>query len=232
MNKLRNIVETLLICGLAFFLGIVVCDLTKALIRQTSPAPARAVTATPEVYTLPPTPDNGIVRLVDNGRTFCTGSIVDDKTIITAGHCIAVMTPFGMMVNPNPIEIRLNDNVSRNTYAKPHSMTLQLDSAVLKGDFKAYKKLKLIDDIHQIQNIGKQHTKLLACGYPLSGNLHCQGVVYVELNNFMWSVEGLLLPGMSGGPVITPEGSVIGINDAVEGNKSIIAPTYNIKRGF
>lgn len=184
------------------------------------------------VYTLPTTGVGGIVRLTNQGRTYCTGSVVNNTTVITAAHCVATDSPIGIIINTGPIEVRSDDNRPHNTFGKVRSLSMQLDQAVLHGNFAIYNKLDLIDDVATLQRHRNHEEPLLACGYALGGKLYCNKVTYHDLNNFMWSVDGVLLPGMSGGPVLTPDGSIIGINDAVSGNKSIISPTYNIRGGF
>lgn len=222
---MKNLIDKLLAGTLVLliaFLGILVHD-ALALRKRHAPKPPYPLTA--EKAT-------GIVRLLNGRHTTCTGSVVNDTTVITAGHCVAEETMMGIIVNPNPIEVRANDNIPRGTYGRVHSVSTQLDTAVIHGNFKPYAKFDVIDDIGTIQGMRNSNTRLLACGYPLGGDLYCTIVTYKDLINFQYLVKGQLLPGMSGGPVIAPDGSIIGINDAVTGNTSVISPTFNIKRGF
>jgi V8-like Glu-specific endopeptidase len=174
-----------------------------------------------------------IIRLVKNGRTFCSGTIVDDHTIITAAHCVTQEQVFGPpSFSSSPIEIRENDNVPTQIMAVPYYGTPQLDQALLDGDFHKFKHRKYTTNITAITKYRNSNTKLTTCGYPMGGDLYCGELKYDDLNLFMWQVEGLLLPGMSGGPVMTPDGTVIAVNVAVEGNHSLISPIYNLDVGM
>lgn len=176
-------------------------------------------------------PPADVVRLVlPDGRTFCSGSVVSNTIAITAGHCVTEETPFGVAVNPNPIEIRGSDNISRKTFGNVIYVVPQLDFALLRGNFDVYTKFKMIDDVQSILDV-RDGKPFFSCGYPLGGDLFCTKLKYKSTEMFMWSVEGVLIPGMSGGPVMTQDGHQFGINDAVDGDHAVISPIYNIMRG-
>ena len=153
MRKFIDILEYITLGILIVFFIVLMGDLHGLKTR----APVRPVA--PDSYHVPIVGPYGIVRLTNGGRTFCTGSVVDDTTVITAGHCVAQESPFGIAVNTDPIEIRSNDNVPRGTFGKVHSILPQLDSAVLKGNFKIYSKFKVIDDIGVLQGLRGQNLR-------------------------------------------------------------------------
>lgn len=182
---------------------------------------------------LPPQETGTIVRLVLDNNTYCSGAVVSDEVVITAGHCVITEIPFlGVSMNTNPIEIRASDNVPRQTYGKAIYYSPQLDHAIIKGNFSIYKKFKFIDDPAILTKIKDLRVPFTACGYPMGGELFCTVVTFNRTSLFMWKVNGILIPGMSGGPVLLPDGTEIGINDAVDEDGSIISPLYNIHRGM
>ncbi len=174
-----------------------------------------------------------IVRLVDaTGHTFCTGTVVNDKTIVTAMHCLLVQGLFGQEINPGPIFIREDDNVDLGVTATPVVVQPQMDQGIITGDFKRFEQLPHISDVKRLNSLGYPDAKFTACGYPLGGHLYCTTMYYKYHSNFMWKVSGLLLPGMSGGPVLYDGDTIIGVNVAVEDDKSIISPIYNLADKF
>lgn len=173
-----------------------------------------------------------IVRLVRDDRTFCSGTVVNETTVLTAGHCMLIPTILGETVNTEPIEIRAKDDISRKTFGRINTMSPQMDWAVLKGNFKIYNYRTVITDVETLNNKRDKTAEFISCGYPMAGNLFCTPVHYLYREDFMWAVEGLLLPGMSGGPVIDSEGNVIAINHAVHNEHSIVSPTYNLDKEF
>lgn len=174
-----------------------------------------------------------IVRLTREGRTFCAGVVVSDTVIITASHCIVTQILPGInMVNQDPINIRLDDNIDSNTLAKPYYVNGQLDQALLYGDFRKFNPRGYISDVNKLDAIRKKDPVLTSCGYPMGGPLFCDKQYFMDLNGFMWQTTGLLLPGMSGGPVMTPDGTVIAVNIAVDQNYSIVSPIYNLDQNF
>lgn len=170
-----------------------------------------------------------VVRLVVDDATYCSGVVIDKNTIVTARHCVIRSSLFGAYMDDSAIEIRAADNIARNTYAKAKSASQQIDRAILKGNFSIYTSAPYISDMAKSVEIRQSGQKLISCGYPLGGGLFCNQMIYIEEVNFFMKVKGLLVPGMSGGPVMLPDGTVVGINSAVEGKSSIISPMYNVE---
>lgn len=184
--------------------------------------------------TQPPKDDRlgSIVRLVADGRTFCTGIVVNDSTVITASHCILVQTPFGGMMNKDPIEIRDDSNEAVGVYGKAYQARVQLDQGLIMGDFTKFRKRKTMTNVGELNKIARYDQVLLSCGYPMGGPLHCNNLYFKELYDFMWATNGLLVPGMSGGPVMLEDGTVVALNVAVERNFSLVSPIYNLDMSF
>lgn len=177
-------------------------------------------------------PNSSIVRLVNDGRTFCTGTVINEHTVLTAAHCVIVETPFGAMLNPGPIEIRANDNLPRGSFAAPYYATPQMDQALLKGDFKGFTVRPYITNVQELTTLHPVGKKFISCGYPLGGDMFCNNTYYQDLTHFMWTVNGVLLPGMSGGPTMLEDGTVIAVNVAVGETFSIVSPIYNLESNF
>ncbi len=169
-----------------------------------------------------------IVRLVKDGRTFCSGVVVSPSVIITASHCVLVETPFGPMLSTDSIEIRANDDQPTNVFGTPYGVRIQLDQVLLEGDFHEFKMRKYTTDLKELDSYRHKEQTMWSCGYPMGGPLFCSKMVYQDVLQFMWATNGLLIPGMSGGPVILDDGTVVAINVAVEGNQSLLSPIYNL----
>lgn len=184
------------------------------------------------VVTKRATSNSSIVRLVNEGHTFCSGTVLNDHTILTAAHCVIIETPFGGALNPGPIEIRANDNLPVGASGTPYYATPQMDQALLKGDFKNFTTRPYITNVQELTKMHPVGKKFISCGYPLGGNMFCNNTYYENLTNFMWSVNGILLPGMSGGPTMLEDGTVVAVNVAVEGINSIVSPIYNMETNF
>ncbi len=174
-----------------------------------------------------PTKLGAIVRLNQGDRTFCTGTVINDTTVVTAAHCVLVEL-FGMIMARPEIEIRPESNIPVGVIAHPGYITTQLDMALLKGDFSQFQPKPYISTINQLMELQKPGREFMSCGYPLGGGLQCTKTIYIERTDFSLRVQGILLPGMSGGPTMTTDGTVVGINNAVSGPDSIITPIYNI----
>jgi V8-like Glu-specific endopeptidase len=225
-NKLKDLVAATL---------VVVCLVAMALLVHEVVRINRAIASQKHLPKLAPSSGISIVRLVDpeTGSTFCSGTVVSDSIIITAGHCVIEEGIFGMAsIRTKPIEIREYDNVKLGILARPIYAEPHLDHGLLKGDFSKLSHQPFTTDIQEINSYAIVDQEFTACGYPLGGNMYCSILKYKDKFDFMWRVEGVLLPGMSGGPVMLSNGKVIGINDAVEGNSSIISPIYNLDVEF
>ncbi len=175
---------------------------------------------------------DSIVRLTRNDKTFCSATIVSPDLAITAAHCVMVESDFGVFMNTDGIEIRARDNKAIGVTAKAIFASPQMDQAMLTGDFRAFVARPIITNPEALTKIKVKGQKFISCGYPLNGDLYCNELTFERNDLFFWAVNGVLLPGMSGGPTMLPDGAVVAVNTAVVQNLSIVSPIYNITKNL
>lgn len=219
-EKLMKIALFVVLAVAAYNIGLSVGDRMKHL--DVSKLPAALVESK----------QGSIVRLVKDDHTFCSATVVADQLIITAAHCVMIETPFGPMMNASVIEIRGNDNKPVGVYATLNFATSQMDQAMLVGDFSRFEHKPIITDFAKLTAIGSPGSTFNACGYPLGGDLVCTRLNFKHKAFFYWAVEGSLYPGMSGGPVMLPDGTLVAVNTAVDGENSIVSPIYNLTKNI
>ena len=80
-----------------------------------------------------------IIRLMNKGRTYCSGFVVDKRFILTAAHCLNRMN---FMDSLTEIEI---GNREGKAISKGHAIAMdkRLDWGVIEGDFSMFAKLKV-----------------------------------------------------------------------------------------
>lgn len=186
-----------------------------------------------QVHVVPNNKLGSIVRLIVNEVTFCSGVVVAPNVVLTAAHCVTKQGPSGYEeMDKEPVEIRPADNSSVKAYGIVSFVQLRLDQAILIGNFDAFYARPALFDVKQLMEAITQSKKLTVCGYPLEGPLFCGEVVFQGQDGFMWAVEGLLLPGMSGGPVMLPDGTVVALNNSVADTYSVVSPIFNLNVHF
>ncbi len=162
----------------------------------------------------------GIVALYnDQGNFFCSGFVVDDKTVVTATHCIGATTD-------NVVGVVSGGQVTLGQFTHFNSRT---DIAIIQGDFSKFSKFEVEMDPAKDALVNQNDVVLVSCGYPYGGKPVCyrlsELVKYVD----MTAATGQMYAGMSGGPVIDLKtGKVYGVNHAVTIGKVVFAPTVNL----
>jgi len=195
-----------------------------------------AVSFTPiSIKPAKPAKRDSIVRLVsETGGTFCSGVVIDDNTVITAAHCVIMQPlPFLPPMVRTGITLRNDDNIDLKTPVLTIRAWPQMDTAVLTGDFREFQHADYSGDVSYLLSVAHTGQKFKACGFPLGGKLYCSDLVFKGIRIFAWGAKGVLIPGMSGGPVFVCDYlgkcTVVAVNTAMNEDEAIVSPIYNIR---
>lgn len=164
--------------------------------------------------------------IVDKKPKFiCSGTVVSNKYVITAGHCITDREEGG--IDKDKVFVIQNSSKTISVDSKAVAMHPSMDYGLLMGDFTVFQKLEL--DPVSLGFSGKLGP-FVTCGFPLGGIDHCQAfpgpLPFIGYQNAIGKVQ--LYPGMSGGPVMDlTTGYIVGINSAVGQDYSVFSPIVN-----
>ena len=169
-----------------------------------------------------------IIRLaagLPTPRFFCSGTVISDKYIITAAHCVAG-APYDTDIQISTFEGVVVTN------AKIAGFGTQLDVAVLKGDFSQFEQMPIETNSARIERSFKNSDYMQTCGYPAGGAMLCRPFKHAYPFIFFYSVPGLAVyPGMSGGPVIDLEtGRLVGVNSAMTEHEALLTPVLEFMK--
>lgn len=154
---------------------------------------------------------------------YCSATVVSKSYAVTAGHCVQ-----------QGVVIKISNSKGEDTgvTGTPIRASGQMDYAVIEGDFSKFKFIQPELDPKAIISSFYKGT-LVACGYPMGGNLICFPAKKPGPYIFYFRAEGALYPGMSGGPVIDKKtGKLIGVNSAVYEGGILLAPIINLLFGL
>lgn len=171
---------------------------------------------------------NPIVRLIDKktGRGFCSGTVISDQYVLTAGHCLAD----NGYLSKREVQIGLADGTILEGTSAPAGLSLRIDLGLVKGDYKGFVHPKLHTSQINYYSVEIQQSRpLMAAGYPLNTRYLTAASVRSG-GPYLFMIVGLaaIYPGMSGGPVIDLElGQVVAVNTAMAGQVSFFTPTVS-----
>lgn len=182
-------------------------------------------------FRIPTEEDTSVVRLIrpvpGGGIIYCSGTVISDKLILTAAHC---MTPTMLDFAPPTITIHTSADVDIGVTAQILSYDQNSDLALLGGDFKALDRRSTVSGAAAINKAFKEQ-EILICGYPHNGRFSCSRLKRLTNANFKFSGTGWAYPGMSGGPVVDlSTGKIIAVISAVDGDQVIVSPLIELSK--
>lgn len=165
---------------------------------------------------------SAMVRLLTaEGKFFCSGSVISDGLVLTAGHCVLGQT---LLVQSLP-------NAKGETLvaeAKPLMANGRADYGLVSGNFSGFAHLAIQVDPNA--DILYFPSKYVMCGNPWGSTPVCYPVKR-EMKKYFdcFITEGQLYPGMSGGPVIDLKtGLVVAVNSAVGADGVLVCPLVGL----
>lgn len=201
---------------------------------------------------------DGVVILTDeDGKGFCSGSVIDNNYVVTAAHCLV---DGDGKLNGKALNVRTSSGQLIQVSAKAAAANTRVDVGLVLGDFKDFQFMPIdyrqVRDfaptenpfLKMLQGLSGKHSdtpaegleQAMACGYPeAQASLTCIPVRDIKYYEFQLIGQGQLFPGMSGGPVfvMTPEGpKIIAVNTAItfESNRNIVilSPVLGLQGEF
>jgi V8-like Glu-specific endopeptidase len=180
-------------------------------------------------------PTNGkhheIIKITMENGGSCTAFVISDKIALTAAHCVLECSMFGCKIVKGKLSVYNSEGKNTGIKALPVRKNIdgRMDFAAITGDFSKFNKIKvLISDTYLADGL-LSDSSVTHCGYA-QGNFPpvCTEGSIIKRSGFQMETDGVLIPGMSGGPVINCDGVVIGINSAVKEETSVYCPTFGI----
>lgn len=162
-----------------------------------------------------------VVRLYheETGTTYCTGTVVSNKYVVTATHCVQ-----NMLGEINNDVVLMSGKFEKKVNAKVRHVSIDQDVTVLMGDFTEFRKIK-INTNHQL----KHGEKLLSIGYR-NFKLYASDGTFNNYFGFLINTDGInLLPGMSGGPLLNEASELVGVNHGVQMENQYFAQIINLE---
>ncbi len=125
---------------------------------------------------------------------------------------------------PSSFKVIGIDGEDTGIKAIAYSKNKRRDFGYLEGDFKGFRKLPLKSSWHV-----KKGDILRTCGF-FGGFLPPECVDFEAIGNhsFSYKGHGVMVPGVSGGPVIDHMGYAVGIATGVAANFVIMTPTIGV----
>lgn len=162
-----------------------------------------------------------IVKLYnrETGRFFCSGTVIGANYILTADHCVDKMKK-----NRPTIEVRAIGEKTITAVGYVSSFEGHSDVALVYGNFSKFNSLSFENEPSADINAIYTH-RLVTCGFAYGGDLLCTPFTARWPSFFSVGGQGMMFPGMSGGPVLDLDtGKVVGTNYAMGDNVALITP--------
>jgi hypothetical protein len=160
----------------------------------------------------------------------CTGVVISNELVLTSAHCLV---DENMKMNKDIIIESSGPGAATGLVSKQIGIVVgvnnRADYGLIKGNFTAFQKAKIDVDAQAMFN---HNLNVMSCGFAW-GESHytCNPGQIKEMCGFNMCGDGMLIPGMSGGPTVSiVDAVVIGINRAaIPGNPGmIVAPLVGL----
>ena len=170
---------------------------------------------------------NPIIRLETvstlhhRSQFFCSGTVISDDYVLTAAHCAVTIKDTVLVVGTDRTGLVMRNEATVAGYNEGADLPL------LQGNFINFAKLRIAQDP---MALFMARAPLVACGYPRGASLACYNQGSTILPFFgQIRVQGLMFPGMSGGPIVDKTGTTVyGVNTAVGDKMSVFSPLVGL----